>query len=203
MTDFRAVVINTASDINEVILIGNGKVKSEKALGKFRTSEILLPTIDSLLTKEGLSLSDLDYVGVVVGPGSFTGIRIGVSTVRAIAYTLGKKCVPVTYFDVLAYKVCERTDDYAVMANAGAGICYFSYRGEYKVLKTSDAVEFCRKNDITVITDDKELSGCKAIFSQGDLYGAFLARLENPCGYDELIPLYIRKSQAERGEGEL
>ena len=48
----------------------------------------LMPQVDGLLNKSGIALRDLNFIACVNGPGSFTGIRIGVSAVRSIAYAL-------------------------------------------------------------------------------------------------------------------
>lgn len=54
-------------------------------------SVTLLPAVDSVMKKSGLSLSEIDLVAVTEGPGSFSGLRIGVTTAKTIAYAAGKK----------------------------------------------------------------------------------------------------------------
>ncbi|MCX4314398.1 MAG: tRNA (adenosine(37)-N6)-threonylcarbamoyltransferase complex dimerization subunit type 1 TsaB, partial [Clostridia bacterium] len=68
----------------------------------------LMPAIDKLLTDAGMALSEIDAIACVIGPGSFTGIRIGVSAARAMCYALGKPAVAVNYLQSLAYN--ERAD---------------------------------------------------------------------------------------------
>ena len=70
---------------------------------KLQHSCILMPEIEKLLLKSGANLNDIDVFACCVGPGSFTGIRIGVSAIKAFAFSFGKKVLPVTSFETLAY----------------------------------------------------------------------------------------------------
>ncbi|WP_176086631.1 tRNA (adenosine(37)-N6)-threonylcarbamoyltransferase complex dimerization subunit type 1 TsaB [Martelella sp. HB161492] len=65
-------------------------------------AERLMTMIDEVVRDSGLPLSALDRIAVDIGPGSFTGIRVGVATARALALALGVACVGVTTLDVLA-----------------------------------------------------------------------------------------------------
>lgn len=65
-------------------------------------SQRLIPLLDDLLQSGNLSLADIELVAVTIGPGSFTGLRIGISSAKAIAYALGIKMVGVKTLDALA-----------------------------------------------------------------------------------------------------
>lgn len=65
-------------------------------------AEALVPMIDDLMEKSGVSYEDLDVIATTVGPGAFTGLRIGLSTARALAVSLDKKVIGFTTLDVLA-----------------------------------------------------------------------------------------------------
>ena len=65
-------------------------------------SELLLPMAQNLLSSLGLSVSDIDLFGVSVGPGSFTGVRIGVSLVKGLAFGTDKPTSPVSTIEALA-----------------------------------------------------------------------------------------------------
>jgi tRNA threonylcarbamoyladenosine biosynthesis protein TsaB len=70
-------------------------------------AERLMAMIDEALAQARLSLSDLGRIGVTVGPGSFTGIRVGVATARGLALALGVECVGVSTLEVLAQTASE------------------------------------------------------------------------------------------------
>lgn len=66
-------------------------------------AEHLMPLVDTLLHEAGKTASDLDLIGVGIGPGNFTGLRIAVSTARGLALALGKPAIGVTIFEARSY----------------------------------------------------------------------------------------------------
>ncbi len=70
---------------------------------KITHSQTLMPLVQSLLENSKLTLADIDAFAVSVGPGSFTGLRIGVSAVKGMAYALGKPCRAVSTLHAMAY----------------------------------------------------------------------------------------------------
>lgn len=70
-------------------------------------SERLLPTIHGILKANSLRIQDVGGFAVAVGPGSFTGIRIGISTIQSFAYASGKPVAPVSTLEALAAKLCH------------------------------------------------------------------------------------------------
>ncbi len=67
-------------------------------------SESLLPMVDSCLHMAKLSLSDIDYIAITAGPGSFTGVRIGVAAVKGLSFSTGGRipCIPLSTLLCLA-----------------------------------------------------------------------------------------------------
>ena len=74
---------------------------------KLTHSQTLVPMVDALLSSTNLKLSDIDYFAVNTGPGSFTGIRIGVSVVKGMAMALDKPCVSVSTLNSMAYNFID------------------------------------------------------------------------------------------------
>lgn len=93
--------------------------KSE-TLGKGH-AERLIPMIDEVLREAGLSLKDMTRIGVTTGPGSFTGIRVGVAAARGFALSLGIPAVGVTTLRVVAEEVLEIGPPAPVVAAIDAG----------------------------------------------------------------------------------
>lgn len=67
-------------------------------------SSMLIPTIKSLLETINLDLNDIDVFGIAIGPGSFTGIRVGLSTIKGLLFEKKKPVVPIVTLKALAYK---------------------------------------------------------------------------------------------------
>lgn len=98
----KLLAIDTSNKIASVAIFENNEFLGEKLSDDQKThSEKLLPIIDELLAELKLKISDIDLFAVSVGPGSFTGIRIGVSTIKGIAQALDKRVIGVTALEGL------------------------------------------------------------------------------------------------------
>ena len=88
-------------------------MQDDKVLGyasgtdRFSHLQNLMPQIDAVIKESKLSLGDLDAIAVSCGPGSFTGIRIGVSSARALSQILGIPCVAVSSLEALAMRAVQ------------------------------------------------------------------------------------------------
>ena len=102
----KILAIDTSTDYLSLAIL-----KDEKIIARFhkkagmRHSILLVPTIDKLLKKVKLKVKDIDSFAISVGPGSFTGLRIGVTVVKGLAFALKKPVVAVPTLDVIANNV--------------------------------------------------------------------------------------------------
>ena len=110
--------IETATRTGGVAIVSEGGVLAEYTLNiEVTHSERLMSTVDRVLKDTGLLISNIDGFGVSIGPGSFTGLRIGLSTVKGLAFTTGKPVAAVPTLKALAwntphsrYPVCPLLD---------------------------------------------------------------------------------------------
>ncbi len=99
------LAFDTATEILAVSLGNNGKVICEEGIEAGRSHlEMLLPSIQNLLKGNNYSLSDIDRIVAGIGPGTFSGLRVGVSTARALAQTLE---IPLSGFSTLEAMALE------------------------------------------------------------------------------------------------
>ena len=85
------LLIDTSGPVAGVALVENGAVRYESmAVNAFTHSQSILPMVEEAYLRTGLSPEKTDYFAVTVGPGSFTGVRIGVTTVKGLAHADGK-----------------------------------------------------------------------------------------------------------------
>lgn len=85
-------------------LVEGGKIVAEEFLNTRHThSETLLPMVKSMLQSAGVSLVDVERIAVTTGPGSFTGLRIGIATVKGLCMGAEKPCVGVSTLEAIAY----------------------------------------------------------------------------------------------------
>ena len=95
--------IDTSTMTGGAAVVRDGVLLGEYVLNIRTThSERLLPAIERLLHDAGVTLRDMDAIAVVTGPGSFTGIRIGVATAKGFAYALQKRLIGVTALEAFA-----------------------------------------------------------------------------------------------------
>lgn len=179
----------TNTKLTVVVIKGGDTICREMEVGKSGHSRLLMPTVDETLKDSGLSIDDIDVVAAVVGPGSFTGIRIGVSAMTAIAFANHSKRIAVTSFELIAYNCAKVLA--AVDAGHGNAYCAECEDGEVKkAYFTSDGLP----------EEAKTLPNCE--LSQA-LAGVVRKKAERGEFVDVLAPYYMRKSQAEREKDEI
>lgn len=97
------LAIDTSTDYLSLAILKGRKIPAAyHSKADRRHSILLVPTIGKLLKKTGTRLKDVDCFVISIGPGSFTGLRIGVTVIKALAYTLGKPVVTVPTLDIIA-----------------------------------------------------------------------------------------------------
>ena len=102
----RILAIDTSSRAVSAALLQDGRMASKYWMEHGKThSEALFPCIDAVLSGVGVPVEQIDVFTAITGPGSFTGLRIGVSAVKALAYANRAKTVGVSTLDALAYKL--------------------------------------------------------------------------------------------------
>ncbi len=102
----KILAIDTATNVMSAAVLSEKKLISEDIIDyKLKHSKTLMPTLDSILKSVELSYFDFDYFAAVNGPGSFTGLRIGLSTIKALAQVTNKPVIPVSTLESLAYNI--------------------------------------------------------------------------------------------------
>ncbi len=119
--------INTTAEKLQLAVSKDGKI--QKYIGSIdakKHNADILPTIDMLLAKSNITIRDIAAIVVVTGPGSFTGIRIGVTTALALSRATGAKIIAVTSLEVVAkdsdcltYLDCKHGNYYIMVRKNG------------------------------------------------------------------------------------
>ena len=163
----------------------------------------LMPRVEELCKKANFDLKDADFFVAVVGAGSFTGIRIGVATVKALCFAFQKPCLSLTSFDTIAYNkkggkvlavIDAKHDGFYVCGYQDKQViyppCYINraelneIKKDYKILSFAD-IDGLEVEKVSVA------NGLKIAIEEN------LLKI-NP-DINSLEPLYVRKSQAEEG----
>lgn len=195
------LAIDTSGDLLVALKIGNDFFVKHLVGNQTKHSLTLMPYIEEIMSENNATFSDLDFFAVVVGPGSFTGIRIGISTVKALAYATGKKVLPLTSFDLLAYSNNSHEKSFCIVdANHDNYYCC-AYDNKKVVLEgcfLSKEQILERLNDFNLCAytqcDMPNLTICDL---PSGLKGAIDAKGSLLCDESQITPLYIKRSQAE------
>ncbi|MDD3168500.1 MAG: tRNA (adenosine(37)-N6)-threonylcarbamoyltransferase complex dimerization subunit type 1 TsaB [Eubacteriales bacterium] len=97
----------TGAEASVAVIDDKGEVFMEGSDQKLNHLQNLMPMVHTLLTKRGMTIDDLEYIAVSEGPGSFTGIRIGVSSARALAQAMDLETISVPTLKSFLYNVPE------------------------------------------------------------------------------------------------
>jgi tRNA threonylcarbamoyladenosine biosynthesis protein TsaB len=98
--------VDTSTPMASVGLIDGEHVVAEHTLNIVKThSSRLMPAIDQILKQGDLTVHDLDACAVGIGPGSFTGIRIGVGTIKSLCYAIKKPIIGISTLEAIAYNL--------------------------------------------------------------------------------------------------
>ena len=218
----KILSIDTASDLCTVAVLEDKNCINEIIVNDARNhSEKIMPVIEQALQETNLNLKDIDLFVCDKGPGSFTGIRIGVGTVLAFQDSLNIPCVGISSLEALAYNVkqdgliCSLID--AKNNNVYIGLFQLENE-EYTRLgnlefKTIDEALYILKEFITPITFVGDGSVTHKSILEATFNNCLFADKNELSSYSlgiagfetykkgvqtSLMPLYLRKSQAER-----
>ena len=118
----RIAAVDTSTPLGSVALVEDGRVVAEDARRVSNAhGESLMPMVDALFKRAGWRPKDVARWGVGVGPGSFTGVRIGVATVKGIAIATGAEVVGVTSLDAVAFGLEDDARAVAAVVSAMKG----------------------------------------------------------------------------------
>lgn len=223
----KILSIDTASNICGVSILENDKLICSLDKNTGRThSENLMPMIDEIFKKTYLSLKDINLIVCNIGPGSFTGIRIGVATTKAFSDSLNIPCIGVNSLESLAYNEKQNLNNGDIIfsiIDCKNENCYYSVyefnNNQYKKIfsPNSDSIDNLKNlekeisNKKVIFIGDgvdvykKQLISIfpKAIFSKNNLLNSYNLGLcgfnkYNNNNFNEVMPLYLKKPQAQR-----
>jgi tRNA threonylcarbamoyladenosine biosynthesis protein TsaB len=205
----NALAIETTGRALSVAVVTDGIVAERRSDKELSHLTDLVPTVRDLLASAGAELSSLGFIAVSAGPGSFTGIRIGISAARAMAQVTGLPVVKVPTLETFVYGyepgavVCPMLD-----ARRGQVYC-----GAYRLSPQGGAIETLvpggvRTEDefdvgldaalptpgtvpVLRVRDEDEPQSAACVLKWAQAFG-------EPVGYEELEPIYMREAEAQR-----
>lgn len=223
----KILAVDTSDNTATACVAEDNKLLAESIVNYKKThSQTLMPMIDKCLNDSGTDISKIDVFAVANGPGSFTGLRIGVSAVKGMAHALDKPIVEVSTLEGMAYNLYMCEDIVCPIMDARRSQVYnavYSWDGGKlniltppRALSIEECVEDVKKYGRKVVFLGggvdvhreyiAEQMGENAIFAPfssnaqraSALAVAAMARIGEKKTCYEVVPFYLRKPQAER-----
>lgn len=205
----KILCIDTSSNLCSVALLENTKLEKKIELNNGLThSETLMPTVQEILNSCKITLKDIDLLVCDIGPGSFTGLRIGIATVKAFSDSLNIPCVGVTSLEAYAHSmkqdglICSTID----CKNNNCFFCLFECKCNiYSIVEEPKAISV---DEVLSLLENKYSNkiihfvgnciNCNDFIDIENLgiagYNKFIKN--NKLGED-ILPLYLKKPQAQ------
>lgn len=194
---------------------------------KKKHSETLMPMVDEFLKVKGIRVTDIDLFAVSGGPGSFTGLRIGMAAIKGMAYTVKKQVAVIKTLDILANSFKSSAETVCPMIDARNNQVYtaiykysnglFKPATEYLGMKIEDLANKLKEYNKVSICGDASIKHYNFLTEHGvickepdkvHLYpssGILVSMAAEGSGDvvdpSEAVPYYLRVSQAERFHG--
>lgn len=192
--------VESSLPLMSVALVDGERTMAAAAVrGEASRNEKLLPTVDWLLHEAGVDLDSISLLVVTRGPGSFTGLRIGLATVQGIARASGLPLCAVSTLHAAAFD--GSPGSVLVLADAGRGELYVAAYDEGRELLApqvagGDQVEVLRRQHARTLdlrTEGEQIN----VALRAARLGALLQSEGRLGDYDDAVPLYVRLAEPE------
>ena len=221
----KILSIDSSSVSASVAFTENGVTLAENFINNGLThSQTLMPMVEKTLNDANASIKDIDLFAITNGPGSFTGVRIGIASVKGMADALGKKCIAISTLEAIAEPLKNEDCIACAVMDARCNQVYTAIFENGKRLCEDKAVlidelgtELNKYNKKVVFIGDGSVlcyEKLKSIVTNVDIadeniryvHASSIGRLaedkikngENPTDSAKLVPFYLRLPQAER-----
>lgn len=201
----KLLAIETTAPVATVALWRDGEVTLYSADDTKKHAETVLPLVERLLVETGETLSAMDYFAVDIGPGSFTGVRIGVCIANAFGYAVQKPVIGCNALETLREALRGVSEPVCTMIDARNGNAYAAlYEGENVLLEPKAVVvaEYLDRlpGNVRFAGDVPGLAQSDPASARYPDAGALarLAARRTERAQARALPLYLRASQAER-----
>lgn len=219
--------VDTSAKVSSVSVVNEDRILVEFNIDTRLThSQTLMPMLNAVLECSNLTFDDIDYFAVANGPGSFTGLRIGIAAIKGLAFACNKQCIPVSTLKGLAYNLRDLDTIICATMDARCNQVYYAlfdfqkkslirlcddkadsidnlieHLSSYnkKIIFVGDGAELCY-NKAKDILQNVSIASIERRYQKASSVG--FAAFDDFEGHkqdaSELMPAYLRLPQAER-----
>lgn len=171
---------------------------------EIKHSEGLFLYLEKALLENRMEISDFDGFACVVGPGSFTGIRVGMATIKGFNKVNKKSVIAINAFEVMSVGIKHGL----LLLNSTSTSCYYAKVQKGQIIETgvvdkSKIGEISYTGEVVVLKEEQseigiEYNNCRVINDLSEQYSACIIEKLDKGDYGEFLPYYLQLSQAER-----
>lgn len=185
-----STIVASAAILDENKLIGEIIINHEK-----KHAEKLMISIDHLLKDTNIGINEIDIFGIVQGPGSFTGLRIGMATIKGLAQVCNKPIVGISTLAALTANIPYSDGIICPVLDAQRN-CIYS--GLYSYSRNNQLITICQDAEMTIDTLIRTLSEYKdqKIYLLGDAQKKYVEKLAESLPKLILVPSYLSMNRA-------
>ena len=214
----KILAVDSSSISASAAIYSDGKILHEEFLNNGLThSENLLPIIEKVFNQSSLEVSDMDYLAITIGPGSFTGLRIGMATIKAFSSAFDIPCVGVSTLRALymPYSDTEKTLCCVLDARCSQVYCALFKKGERlledSAMHTDDLLNILKEHNEIILTGDGAQMcyekfkdkmnvslGNELLVKASGIAKYAVKNLNKAVSAEDLYPVYLRLPQATR-----
>lgn len=217
------LTLDTSGPVCSVAILKDGSLRYEaRAVNQLTHSRNLMPMLDEAFSRSGVTKAEITHIAAVVGPGSFTGVRIAVAAAQGLARGLSIPCLAVNALEAMANAVPLKDTLVCPLRDARAGQVYAAlFRGGARAMEDSalkldellgqlaerkepvfflgDGAAVYHERIVSVL-GEQAIIAPPHLLQSGAAAAAALASRKTDEGLEpgELMPLYLRAPQAER-----
>jgi tRNA threonylcarbamoyladenosine biosynthesis protein TsaB len=189
----KVLAVDTSTQAGSVAVLEDDTLLAEVAVTSSRThAKRLMPAIDACLEMAGLGVADCDAFAVTTGPGSFTGLRIGISTIKGLGFATKKPVAGVSTLDALAYQFPSFPHLVCPMLDARKGQIYTGLYESTGHMTWKRVVEDCAVEPKEWL---KQIQRMCLFVGDGSLAYAEIIR-ETLGGLAQFVPPYLNRVRA-------
>ena len=194
------IFINTCNDDLTIVLKTDKTLVCKSIQSSAHHNELMLVKIDEILKENSLKIQNVGEFGVVIGPGSFTGVRVGISTIKAFRDALNVRAKSVNNLELLFALSKKQNKDINIVAIAGSRDCFFVARELFgkvyiyeRVLNGAELNKLAGSNKVGMYKPHEDVNSFVVQFDP-----TVMAELFEKSKDENLSPVYYQLSQAEK-----
>lgn len=198
----NTLIIDTTRKLAKILISKDGKHFVFDMSDKIKHSEGLFLYLEKALSETKLKISDFDVLSGVVGPGSFTGIRVGMSVIKGFNQVINKQVVPINVFEVLKYGVKNGV----ILLNSTSTTCYKADIKNFEIVDMgliNKSEISSLSGDIYILKEEQdelgiEYNNIRVIADYSSYYFLAVESKLKKKSNEAFEPLYLQLSQAEK-----